>query len=240
MNSLFDRDEFIHGWKIMFPENEPVEIRIIGMQKKGSPLSGYFCSPEAAAYALERTDLSGSAVFWTINQLHPGCFARIQREKLMAVSPTTSDSDIIMRRWLPIDIDPDRPSGCSSSNEEYKAAYTLAQKIAETLTKQGWPNPLKVYSGNGAHLLFPMKLENKKQTAKEHENLVGACLEDLAQRFDTENVHIDLTVKNAARIMKCPGTFACKGYNAPDRPWRMARLFKDCQNYQRPTEVIEL
>ena len=240
--NLFDGDEFIRAWRIVHREGDPVEVRIFSQNKREGVLSGYFTDPERAADALDKINLSGRTVTWTINRLHPGCYARVQREKLLAVSPTTADGDVIQRLWLPIDIDADRPSGCSASEEERLAAVNLAVKMAETLTAEGWPEPLKIYSGNGAHLFFPMDAENNKNDLKRGADIVNACLVSLARRFDSQSVHIDTTVSNAARIMKCPGTTACKGSHAPDlgRPWRMARLFEDCVDYVRPEEVVTL
>ena len=235
---FFDRDEFIRAWSIVHPEGDPVEIRIFGQRGRSNILSGYFTDPVKAADAIEKIPLSGCTVCWTINQLHPGCLARMQRGQIVQAGITTADTDVIRRLWLPIDLDPDRPSGCSASDEELKGAEEMAEKIASTLTGNGYPDPLKVHSGNGVHLLFPMDAPNTKEAA-------AACksfLEDMGRKFDNESVHIDAGIFNAARVMKAPGTCATKGAHAPDlgRSWRMARLFDSCRDYVRPEEVIEL
>lgn len=236
--TLFDRKEFVRGWNIMFLPNEPVEIRIFGQRGRSNILSGYFKDPEKAASALEKIPLSGCTVTWTINTLHPGCYARLQRDQIIQAGITTSDKDIAHRRWLPIDLDADRPSGCSASTEEVKAAEELAEKIASTLIGSGYPSPLKIHSGNGVHLLFPMD-------APSNNTADAACKEFLTKmgrQFDTDAVHIDSGIFNAARVMKCPGTTATKGSDAPDlgRPWRMARIYDECVDYIRPEEVITL
>ena len=236
--TFFDREEFIQAWNIVHPKGEPVEIRIFGKRGRSNILSGYFTDPVKAADALERISLSGCTVCWTINQIHPGCLARTQRNQIVQSDVTTSDKDVIRRLWLPIDLDPDRPSGCSASADELSAAEALAEKIVSTLTSTGYPDPLKIHSGNGVHLLFPMNAPN----TPEADAACQSFLLDVGRKFDNESVHIDSGIFNASRVMKAPGTCATKGSHSPDldRPWRMARLFDTCRDYVRPEEVVDL
>ena len=46
---------------------------------------------------------------------------------------TTTDAEIIRRRWLFLDIDPTRPVGMSSTDVEKQTAIVLATDIQETL-----------------------------------------------------------------------------------------------------------
>ena len=80
---------------------------------------------------------------------------------------TTSDNEITCRRNLLIDIDPDRPSGVSSTEAEHQSALDKALEIRDALISEGWPKPLLGDSGNGAHLIFrlpdlPNNAENKE------------------------------------------------------------------------------
>ena len=56
--------------------------------------------------------------------------------------------------------------------------------------------------------------------------LVQAVLEGLAFRFDDDQVTVDTSVANPARICKLYGTWAQKGDDIPNRPHRMARLLE--------------
>ncbi len=85
-------------------------------------------------------------------------------------------------------------------------------------------------SGNGAHVLYRIKLANDDH----NKILLQRCLEALALHFSDDVVVLDLAVFNAARIWKVYGTLACKGDNLPDRPHRLARLLR----VPTPLEVV--
>ena len=55
---------------------------------------------------------------------------------------------------LAVDLDPVRPSGISSTDEEVSAAAEVGGLIVEWLCTLGWPLPLQACSGNGWHLLY--------------------------------------------------------------------------------------
>jgi hypothetical protein len=77
---------------------------------------------------------------------------------------TTSDEQITERRWLPLDFDPKRPSGISSTNTEKDAALARAIDCREFLRAEGWPEPVFADSGNGAHLLYAIQEPNDAAT----------------------------------------------------------------------------
>src|SRR5207249_4472997 len=124
------------------------------------------------------------------------------------------------RRWLPIDIDPVRPAGISSTDQEHDAATRLAHKISADLQAEGWPSGITVDSGNGAQILFRIDLPNDESSAE----LVQRVLKGLAQRYDSASMKIDLNVFNASRVWKLPGTLAMKGDHTDERPHRLARV----------------
>ena len=130
--------------------------------------------------------------------------------------------DIVCRRWFLIDIDPVRPSGTSSSEIEHACALGRAERIRESLTGQGWPAPVVVDSGNGAHLLYRVDLPNDKDS----QALLKMCLKSLARIWDDEEVTVDTAVHNASRISKLPGTWACKGTSTRERPHRLCQLVR--------------
>ena len=80
--------------------------------------SGYFSDLNALIRAVEPLDTDTSVIgtYVSLNDVNPALLARRANRIKMRLSrhdATTGDADILRRRWLPIDIDPKRPSGVS-------------------------------------------------------------------------------------------------------------------------------
>ena len=140
--------------------------------------------------------------------------------RLGKTDSTTSDADILRRRWLPIDIDPLRPSGVSSTDEEHGLALAKADEVARWMAGLGFPEPIRADSGNGAHLLYRIDLPNDDAATA----LVKSCLVTLDALFSDERVTVDTANFNAARIWKLYGTVSRKGDSTPERPHRRSRI----------------
>lgn len=218
-------------YELFFEPGEVTEIRAYGLKKANSAwegwaggagvVYGYFDNAEAfgkAAEALERARAPG--IYFTLNPVNPDLLARaVNRLKAAdAKSGNTSDPDIACIRWLPIDLDPKRPSGISSTDEELKAAVTLRTKIASWLKKSaGFSSGIHAHSGNGVHLVYPLPdLPNNAKTTE----LIKSNLHALGKKFSTKKVEVDLVVFNPARIWKLYGTTARKGDHTELRPHR--------------------
>jgi hypothetical protein len=216
--TLFDHDVFI----LIVHPGEIVEVRIMGVDgKKGMVLSGYFDNHEAfckAVKELEKRQHTG--IYFTLQVIDSRLLARAYNRIKPSVM-TTSDRDVLFYRWLPIDLDPVRPAGVSSSDSELKAALDLRDPIEAYIMKEiGSPAPLRAMSGNGGHLLF--RLPDWPADTK-HKAIIKGMLEDISARFSTPQVGIDTTVFNPARIWKLYGTTARKGDDVPESPYREAR-----------------
>jgi hypothetical protein len=194
-----------------------VELRAFKGVKK---VSGYFDDHEALIEEAVELDRKKWAVYVTLNEIEPALLARAQNRIVEAPKATTSDNDVLRRRWLPLDFDPVRPSGISASEEERLAAEGRAKEVQEYLEELGWPQPLVADSGNGWHLLYPIDLPNDDESKK----LVKEVLEALAFKFDDDQVKLDTAVHNAARIWKLYGTVARKGDPVPERPHRRSKI----------------
>lgn len=221
-------DEYVHAddirktIEILKPNNEPFEIRIIsGTGSK--PISGYFTDADTLLQKFDSVDLRGANVYITLNRINEACMSRIQHERFLQAKVTTSDTDITEYSWLFIDVDPVRASGVSSSKEELLAAQKMARQIYLYLQGLGFENPVKALSGNGCHMLYKVYLKN----TSENRELIQKCLQVLANLFDTEQVKIDTTNYNPARVCKLHGTLAQKGANTKERPHRFSRIFTD-------------
>jgi len=199
-----------------------VEVRALA---DGATHSGYFDDHTLLAEQVEALDADPAVagIYVTLNDVNPALLARRANRIKMRLGrndATTADADIIRRRWLPVDIDPIRPSGVSSTDEEHAAALTAAERIAAYLAEQGFPAPIRADSGNGAHLLYRVDLPNDEAATA----LVKGCLTTLDALFSNEAVTVDTANHNAARIWKLYGTMSRKGDNTVERPHRRAKI----------------
>ena len=187
--------------------------------------SGYFNDYDALVRQVEAlgTDSSIQGIYITLNEVNPALFSRRANRIKMRLGKkdsSTSDADILCRRWLPIDIDPLRPSGVSSTDEEHSLALAKAEEVARWIAGLGFPEPIRADSGNGAHLLYRIDLPNDDAATA----LVKACLTTLDTLFSDERVSVDTANFNAARIWKLYGTVSRKGDSTPERPHRRSRI----------------
>ncbi|MEW6756376.1 MAG: AAA family ATPase [Candidatus Latescibacterota bacterium] len=216
-----DAEEVGRALRLLHEPGAVFEVRIPRTARHGT-VSGYFNDVETAAGAV--VPLSGRVpgIYVTLNPVNPALLARSANRLKSRAGTTTADNDITCRRWLPIDLDPERPAGISSTDPEHDAALVRAQEARDWLAAQGWPAPIRADSGNGAHLLYRVDLPNDDADRR----LVESCLKALALRFDDGAVKVDTGTTNAARIWKAHGTLACKGDDLPDRPHRLARILE--------------
>jgi hypothetical protein len=206
----------------LFEPGQVVELR--APQTSKGTISGYFDDMEKLAGAA--TELSGNVpgVYVTLNPINPTLFARAANKLIRYAKHTTSDKDIIKRRWLPIDFDPIRPAGISSNDGEHLEAIERAKQAKAWLEKDlGFPSLVLADSGNGGHVLGRIDLPNDQEST----SIIEKCLQALAVRFTDDRVTVDLTTFNAARIWKLYGTLACKGDSVADRPHRGAKFLRD-------------
>jgi hypothetical protein len=212
--------EILHTIEILFEPRMVVELRAF---KGRETVSGYYDDHALLAHEAGRLEERGYSVYVTLNEVDPALLARASnRARKVYKEPTTSDNDIVRRRWLPLDFDPVRPSGVSATDAEKKAARQRAIEVRGFLRGLGWPEPVVGDSGNGYHLLYRVELPNDRESLE----LVKGVLEALAFKFSDEVVEVDVSTCNAARIWKLYGTTARKGDNAGDRPYRRSRLLK--------------
>ncbi len=214
--------ETLQAARVLFVPGQIVEVRAIideGMA------SGYFDDLEKLADQVDTLDgLPGvQGIYVTLNEVNPALLSRRAnriKARLSKKDATTADTDIVRRHWFPVDVDPARPSGVSSTDGEHQAAIDTAARVADYLAELGWPAPVFADSGNGAHLLYRIDLPNDDRSR----DLVKRCLEVLAVMFDDGTTSIDTANHNAARIWKLYGTMSRKGDNTPDRPHRRSSL----------------
>jgi hypothetical protein len=217
-----DRDQIDGAIRILFEPDQVVEVRVPG---KFGAVAGYFDDHKKLAKAIKRLSDEGdqAGVYVTLNPCHNGVLARRSGNRLHEnVEATTSDADIVRRRWLMIDFDPKRPRGVSATKSEKSAALETMIAARAWLHSRDWAQPVVADSGNGFHLLYRVNEPNEEVTKQ----LFRKCLAVLSDRFSTPQVGIDTAVFNAARITKAYGSLAAKGENTPDRPHRYSKLIR--------------
>ena len=217
-----DEAKILEALAYLFEPGEVVELRAIARSGPKRTAAGYFNSEHwpALAKAAAKLNNQGAAVYVTLNPVDRQLLSRYHNRVETDAKATTTDTQIVYRRWLPIDLDPVRPSDTSATHEQLERAVAKAEAVQRFLTEQRWPPCAVAHSGNGMHLLYPIELLNDEDSKK----LVEGVLKVLAARFDDKAVKVDRSVFNAARIWKLYGTVANKGDHTDAAPWRLASL----------------
>ncbi|MPZ49034.1 MAG: hypothetical protein GEU75_06965 [Dehalococcoidia bacterium] len=212
-------DETIRFLHLLWQQGEVRELRVPKHNAFGHTASGYFATPEELEAAAAAFDGKAN-VFLTLNPVFPALLARANNRVESRAVNTAADTEIEARRWLFVDIDPVRPAGISSTEEERQAAFAVQEVLVGTLRTEGWPEPTTAMSGNGYYALYGVELPNDQEST----GLLKRVLETLASRFNSPAAHIDTTVYNSARIIGLIGTLKVKGDGTADRPHRRSCL----------------
>ena len=208
---------------VLFAPGDVVELRAFPTGRKRTD-AGYFDFDhwDALADHAARLSASGAAVYITLNPVDPQLLSRYANRIEIYAASTTTDKQVVQRRWLLIDIDPVRPSGTSATDIQLEAARVKARVVHDYLVSVSWPVPTVAKSGNGYHLLFAIDLPNNDESTA----LLKSVLLALGERFDDPHTKVDRTVFNAARICKLYGTVANKGDHTATAPWRLSTILQ--------------
>jgi DNA primase len=161
-----------------------------------------------------KLNVEGYNVYFVMNLISPEFRGNLRN------TAAVSDTDIIARRYLLIDIDRDDTTQ-PASMEELTEVVGVARDIQRHLREEFGYKPIRVFSGNGCHLYLPLaNLPNTEET-REH---CHSILLRLARKFNTGSVNVDTSVANASRITKLPGTVARKGLESEGRAYQLARV----------------
>ena len=221
-------DEIQRTLNLFHEPGSVVELRLIGLKNnrfRPSNASGYFTDFDEAAELATRYEAERhpESICFTFNSINPRLLARSPELITEHLSKTTSDNDVIRRRWLLVDFDPDRPSGVSSTDDELEAARCVAQQARDWLIERhSFPEPIEAMSGNGWHLMFPIDLPNSPESKVMIENNLQAIAAHIGD--GDSGVSVDTSVSNASRVAKLYGTMARKGYEMPGMPHRRSQI----------------
>jgi predicted transcriptional regulator len=213
-----------------------IEVTVLPRNGGGPKAVGYFDNIQHAASEIVRFD-GRDNIFVSLNPVKRHLLARAENQMATCKNRIT-DSDMLCDSWFFIDIDPERESGTSSTDDELDAALFVQKQVCDWFIEQGVPKEsmMTAVSGNGAYVLIrlpaysitPESIETKKN-----------LLKYLSDMFSTEAVKIDEKVYNPSRLMAAIGTMKCKGVETPQRQHRRSSIhrvagetFKLGQDYQ--------
>jgi hypothetical protein len=231
--------------EIIKGDSEVLEIRALGVPwGRGNGRSNksiYFKDPAIAAeLAAKVEDEKPVGLYVTMNPIEPATFARAPHVIIENRDGCTKDKEILRRRWLLIDCDPDRPvKDVPATDDEKHAAGVLAKKVFMYLKESGWPTPLIGDSGNGFLLLYRVNLANDDETTELIGRIYAALNDKLACVGSGEkSATVDGANKNAARITRLLGTWNRKSYGDQERPHRQSAILSN--DISQPFEVVPI
>lgn len=206
------------------------EIRILGARDRDGRIdSGYFNDDAKAAQATGNHDYAhhphGSYV--TLNPCHPDCISKAANRirDFVGKGKTTPDKEIVVRRWVPLDLDPNRLTGIPSTDAEFNSAICIRSKLRDWLRSEFvFPEMMECNSGNGGLALFPVDLPNDDASTELIRLFLLSCEQHRAKLKWGDGAKIDCTMFNAARISRQMGLPNRKGDSLPERPHRRAQL----------------
>lgn len=229
---------FNNFFKFLKNNDSYFEVRIL--KTESGTVSGYFNDGEMLLKAVRRYD-GRNNIFFTLNSINQDIAVRSINKFTKFAKNTTADKEIIHLDWIMLDFDPKRPAGISSTDEELSKAEQLSDAVEDFLAEQGFPEPVKCMSGNGRHLLYPIDMEN----TAENVSIVKKFLANMSQKFSNDDVEIDKTTYNPARITKLYGTVACKGDPTKERPHRRSYIISapdvlECVSAEKLSKIISM
>ena len=223
---MIDKQTIRRWWDVFVGNGEFTEVRILGKFQ----YSGYFRSVDNLITAIEPyADMENEQIYFTLNKINDDCYARQQCEKIVkAPKMTTTDSDIVTRRFVLLDFDPVRASGVNASDAEFECAHRKAGDVFRYLRNNGFKDAAVCKSGNGWHLILRVNFPNDEHTT----DVLKRFLQSLGKMYSDNEVEVDEKVFNAGRICKLYGTMAKKGANIKERPWRMSEIVYVPKEYE--------
>lgn len=225
----------IRQWYDVFKDNkELVEIRILDPETKRS-YSGYFTDIETILREIKRYEKCN--LYFTLNVIDPACYSREQHDKISTrPKSTTSDNEILARKWCLIDVDCEKPSDTNSTDEEKELAKSVVNNVYKFLRDEGFEQPVICDSANGFHLLYKQAMISNAQNTE----TMKKFLQVLDMYFSTDKVKIDCSTFNPSRICKLYGVVSRKGSDTKERPQRESSIIRVPQNINAtPNEYFE-
>lgn len=178
----------------------------------------YWCSRRRA-----NVSTLPSGVYLIPNPVKSALASRVELNRLQPLEKQVVDNDIALRACLFVDVDSIKDggvAGVSATEAERAAALEVGARICADMEALGWPAPVVASSGNGAQLTWRLDMPND---AASH-SVIQALTQAMHAVYTDARVDVDLSVHNAARLWRLPGTTNRKGLDTSARPHRRAAL----------------
>lgn len=222
-------------------KGEPVELVAL-YPGKAWPRVAYATSREHMFRLMregdETTGIHG--VYVIANRIDPAIAARYELNQWhKSENGRATDSEILERRVLYIDVDSERPRGISSTDEEKKPCYAVVAAVEDFLRQAlGDPQGFCLGRGDSGNGLSVFVALEPAPPSKDSTERVGKFLRALNLKFGTDRVKIDGSVANPARLVPMFGTRKRKGANTPERPHRLTYFTCRPEVARVPLEAI--
>jgi hypothetical protein len=219
--SRLDLAEAYKWWDVLRDGNQLTEIRLIS--NDGKTASGIFDNIDVLINAITPFTDDWN-IYYTMNRLPDDVKGLPQYNKII-VRPkqTCNDNTVVARDYVCVDLDSVRLSGTNATDEQIEFTKKTANALYKYLIDVGFNPPIVVFSGNGVHIYIRCAMLNNEKNTK----LVKRFLHALAMMFTDEYTDVDTAVFNAARIMRLPSSFSCKGNRLDKtRPQRLCKFVK--------------
>jgi hypothetical protein len=127
-HSITDLAEVHRTLGLLLEPGQVTELRALSVStptyRRAHTVSGYFDDVEALVDSLGAIERTAKGIYIIPNPVDAALLARAANRLHDATDrePLTGDGDIVSRRWLPIDADPRRPAGISSTDDQHDQA----------------------------------------------------------------------------------------------------------------------
>ena len=218
---MFNESEVYKFWDIFRPNNQLTEIRLIS--NDGKIASGYFTDPKTLIEAV-KPFAKDYSVYFSINKINPDCYGRPQKDKIVIrAKNTTTDSEIIARDYVLLDLDSKRATGVNATEEQLNLAKQKANVVYKFLIDNGFYEPIVICSGSGVHIYIRCAL----LPTEENNQIIKRFTQAMSMLFSDNNVDIDEKVFNLGRISRVCGYYNRKGSPLDkERPQRLCTFAK--------------
>lgn len=201
-----------------------LELQALGIPTRHSSISKYthVATVDDMVIALEAAErVNPVGLYCIFNELDPAVAARAKAGSwhLARKGESTSDRDVLARRALYIDVDAERVSGTSATEEELARAVGKSTDVLSWLTEHIPVEAIGMgHSGNGVSLFVALaSLTETPELAR----LTRALLAGLDHRFSDKGAKVDRSVCDAKRLCPAFGTTKRKGASGlAERPHR--------------------
>jgi hypothetical protein len=198
------------GMGILF---DPGAHHVISIDPTFKAISVSVGKKSLALDAIDEFTRDSRAVYWCINPV----------SHIHGDHPVRID-DMLRYVWLVIDCDRSREIKQSTgagklmaTQKEKDRVFAMSTEMVTWLNEQGWPKPVVLDSGNGAHLYYRIALE----ATRESRELLSKISRALGQKFNNPDAEVDPAFIWRSKL---PGTWVRRGPQIEERPHRLCRI----------------